>query len=90
MPPSSPRRVVIVVFDGLQSLDLTGPLEVFHSASRVAAHRRRPGGSSPTPPDPGYEIVTASVDRGPVRTSSGLTITADIDPGRGVGSRSTR
>ena len=31
----SMREVVIVVFDGVQSLDLTGPLEVFHGAGRL-------------------------------------------------------
>ena len=47
MAPFAPRtrRVVIVVFDGVQSLDLTGPLEVFHGAGYetvVAAAHRRP------------------------------------------------
>ena len=81
MPPPSPRRVVIVVFDGLQSLDLTGPLEVFSSASRVAAHRAGAPGSGPASAsawDPGYEIVTAGVGPGVVRTSSGLRITPDV------------
>ena len=39
--PTPARRVVIVVFDGLQSLDLTGPLEVFDGAGRHPAARAR-------------------------------------------------
>ncbi|MEY9996039.1 transcriptional regulator GlxA family with amidase domain [Streptomyces sp. V4I8] len=57
------RTVLFVVFDGVQSLDLTGPLEVF-----VGAEKHRPGT---------YLIRTASLDGGPVRTSSGLTVVPD-------------
>ena len=39
------RNVVIVVFPGVQSLDMTGPLEVFTGAGRAVAHR---GGVPPT------------------------------------------
>lgn len=54
-----PRTVVIVAFDGAQSLDVTGPLEVFAHAAR------EPGG-------PAYRVVVAA-RRGPrVTTSSGL------------------
>ena len=39
-----PRTVLIVVFDGVQSLDVTGPLEVFAGANGyLAGRRRRPG-----------------------------------------------
>ena len=34
LDPSLERRVVIVTFDTAQILDVTGPLEVFSSASR--------------------------------------------------------
>ncbi len=57
------RTVLFVLFDGVQSLDLTGPLEVF-----TGAEKHRPGT---------YRIRTASVDGGPVRTSSGLTVVPD-------------
>ncbi|HVT77204.1 MAG TPA: DJ-1/PfpI family protein, partial [Acidimicrobiales bacterium] len=30
----APRRIVVVVFDGIQSLDVTGPVEVFSTANR--------------------------------------------------------
>lgn len=59
-----PRDVLVVLFDGLQSLDLTGPVEVFDGANHGA-----PGA---------YRIRTASLDGGPVRTSSGLALTPDL------------
>ncbi|MFE7273519.1 GlxA family transcriptional regulator [Streptomyces sp. NPDC057623] len=57
------RTVLFVLFEGVQSLDLTGPLEVF-----TGAEKHRPGT---------YRIRTASLDGGPVRTSSGLTVVPD-------------
>ena len=33
----TPRRTVFVIFDGFQSLDLTGPYEVFQHAARLTA-----------------------------------------------------
>jgi transcriptional regulator GlxA family with amidase domain len=59
------RDVVLVVFPGLQSLDLTGPMEVFDVANREA------GG-------PAYRLQVASLDAGPVRTSSGLDVCAQV------------
>jgi transcriptional regulator GlxA family with amidase domain len=60
------RSVLIVLFDGVQSLDVTGPLEVFSCASEAVGHRA-------------YEISTASVGGRPVRTGSGLRICPDLD-----------
>jgi transcriptional regulator GlxA family with amidase domain len=60
------RSVLIIVFDGVQSLDVTGPLDVF-------AHAPASGG------DPAYHVRTASLDGTSVRTSSGLRITPDTD-----------
>ncbi|MBL7489334.1 GlxA family transcriptional regulator [Frankia sp. AgB1.9] len=62
-----PRTVVIVMFDEVQSLDVTGPLEVLTAAGRAAR------------PDPGYRVLTASLDGRPVRTSSGLVLTPHAD-----------
>src|SRR5262249_1894646 len=56
------RTVLIVLFDDVQSLDVTGPLEVFTGANNAAGHDA-------------YRITTASLDGNPIRTSSGLTIT---------------
>ncbi|MFJ9589392.1 GlxA family transcriptional regulator [Streptomyces acidicola] len=57
------RTVLVVLFDDVQSLDVTGPVEVFHGADL-----HRPGT---------YRIRTASLDGAPVRTSSGLTLVPD-------------
>ncbi|MDQ0687662.1 hypothetical protein QF032_006708 [Streptomyces achromogenes] len=52
------RTLLLVLFDGVQSLDVTGPLEVF-----AGAEQHTPGA---------YRIRTASLDGRPVRTSGGL------------------
>jgi len=67
------RRVVIVGFEGLQSLDAAGPLEVFHSATRVAEGLGVPGG---------YEVSIVSSGGATVRTESGLGLMADVLPDR--------
>lgn len=61
--------VLIVLFEGVQSLDVTGPLEVFAAASTVAGEAHRPA----------YRIRTASLGGGPVRTSAGLRLLPDED-----------
>ena len=58
------RTVLIVLFDGVLSLDFTGPLEVFAGAAGAV-----PGA---------YDIRTGSLDGSPVRTSSGLSVTPDL------------
>lgn len=67
------RLVLIPMFDGVQSLDVTGPLEVFVEAADYLADH--PGPSA----DPGYRVLTASMGGGPVRTSSGLVLTPAED-----------
>ncbi|MEU2537590.1 GlxA family transcriptional regulator [Streptomyces iakyrus] len=57
------RTVLAVLFDGVQSLDVTGPVEVFAGAELLS-----PGA---------YEIRTASLDGAPVRTTSGLRLVPD-------------
>jgi transcriptional regulator GlxA family with amidase domain len=54
------HTVLVVLFDDVQSLDVTGPVEVF-----AGAEQHTPGT---------YRIRTATPDGGPVRTSSGLTV----------------
>jgi transcriptional regulator GlxA family with amidase domain len=63
------RTVLIVLFDDVQSLDVTGPLEVFAHAN----------GASPGRPGAAYQITTASLGGRPVTTSSGLRLTPDAD-----------
>jgi transcriptional regulator GlxA family with amidase domain len=62
----STRSVLICLFDGVQSLDVTGPLEVFAGANQYS-------GSTT------YEIRTASLGGGSIRTSSKLLVGADAD-----------
>jgi transcriptional regulator GlxA family with amidase domain len=50
------RRVVIVVFPRVQTLDVTGPAEVFRAASLIHP--------------PGYEVTVAAAEAGPVPTST--------------------
>ncbi|MFF8191195.1 GlxA family transcriptional regulator [Streptomyces bobili] len=57
------RTVLVVLFDDVQSLDVTGPVEVF-----AGADKHVPGT---------YRVRTASLDGGAVRTSSGLTLVPD-------------
>jgi transcriptional regulator GlxA family with amidase domain len=59
-----PRQVVMVVYPGIQSLDLVGPTEVFATANQLAGRAE-------------YRIVVASDDGGPLGTSSGLSLSAD-------------
>ncbi|HKE73361.1 MAG TPA: GlxA family transcriptional regulator [Acidimicrobiales bacterium] len=63
--------VVILAYPGVQSLDVTGPLEVFATANRYGA-------------TPAYEPAVVSVGGGTVTTSSGLGLaTAPAPPGAG-------
>jgi transcriptional regulator GlxA family with amidase domain len=64
------RRVLIVLFDGVQSLDVTGPLEVFAGAASL--HARQHG-------QPAYEVITASVGGAPVTSSSRLALVPGSD-----------
>jgi transcriptional regulator GlxA family with amidase domain len=64
------RHVVLVAFDDLQSLDLTGPLEVFNGAERYRAAHRLDA--------PAYRTTVAAPTSEPLRTSSGLTIVPDV------------
>ncbi|MFB9178341.1 GlxA family transcriptional regulator [Dactylosporangium sucinum] len=59
------QDVLIVVFDGVQSLDVTGPLEVFAGANVGV-----PGS---------YRTRIGSVGKRAVVTSSGLTVLPDVD-----------
>ncbi len=64
-----PRVIAIVVYPGVQSLDVTGPLEVFAGARQVIeAMGRR---------ERIYDVCVLSRDDKPLRTSSGLSIVPD-------------
>ena len=64
---SGDRRVVFVAFDQAQTLDLTGPFEVFHAAGQVAAGQHQAG----------YTLTVATPSVEPMRTSSGLAVVPD-------------
>ena len=57
-----------MLYEGVQSLDVTGPLEVFTAASRYQEARGL---------GPAYQISTASPAGRPVTTSSGLRLIPD-------------
>lgn len=65
-----PRRIAILVFDGLQSLDATGPLEVFALAD---LERRRRDPAAPA----AYRVEVVAPAAGAVTAHSGLRLLAD-------------
>ncbi len=68
----SPRNVVILVYPGVQSLDVTGPLEVFSGAQQLLESGRG---------ERGYHVSVISPEGAPLATSSGLTIVPHADLG---------
>lgn len=67
------RRIVFVIFDGFQSLDLVGPHEVFQYAGTLSG---------------GYDCQVLAPTAGLVQSTSGLPVqaghgVADLDP-RGI------
>jgi transcriptional regulator GlxA family with amidase domain len=61
-----PREIVILAYPGVQSLDVTGPLEVFAGAQELIERTGRR--------ERGYRVSVLAAGRGPLATSSGLTI----------------
>ncbi|MFJ3905296.1 GlxA family transcriptional regulator [Streptomyces sp. NPDC090025] len=61
----APRPLLMVLFDDVQSLDVTGPMEVFAGAARAVG---APGA---------YPVRTASLDGRPVRSHGGLKLLPD-------------
>lgn len=64
------RRIAMIGFDGLQVLDVTGPLEVFARASRLLLEQ----GRALVAP---YRVIIAARKAGPVTCSSGLVLVAE-------------
>ena len=56
----------LLVYDGVQALDVTGPMDVFAAANHQAGGNRAP-----------YTLCTIGLVAGPVRTEGGLTIVPD-------------
>jgi transcriptional regulator GlxA family with amidase domain len=63
------RKIAMVGFEGIQMLDVTGPLEVFSRASRLLLD----SGQASAPP---YQVLFVAKEAGPVETSSGLALIA--------------
>ncbi|SDH32213.1 DJ-1/PfpI family protein [Lentzea fradiae] len=63
MTDTRPFRITVLLFDGVEELDFTGPWETLRIWQTVAA---RP-----------VDVRTASLDGAPVRCSLGLTVTPD-------------
>jgi transcriptional regulator GlxA family with amidase domain len=61
-----PRNVVIVLYPGVQSLDVTGPLEVFAAAARLIERTGRT--------DRSYRLTTVAAGPQELDTSSGLQL----------------
>jgi transcriptional regulator GlxA family with amidase domain len=66
------RTVTIAVFDDVELLDVTGPAQVFSAASRIIATRRDIARRA------GYVVRLAAPQTGPIRTSSGVSLVADV------------
>ena len=64
MSTAAPRRIVIVAFEGVQALDVTGPHEVFAGANGVLGE--------PAP----YIVEVVAANAGAVRSESGLQLVA--------------
>ncbi len=58
--------VALLIHDGVQALDVAGPLDVFAEANGFLPDGR------------GYELVLLAAERGPVRASNGMPLTAHL------------
>lgn len=56
----SPRKVVLIAYPDVQTLDVIGPAEVFTTAERLAPGR--------------YDVELVARQRGPIRTTSGIPL----------------
>lgn len=63
------QSILVILFDGVQPLDVAGPVDVFSAAARFT-------GSASTPP---YIVRTASVGAETVRSAGGLRLVPDLD-----------
>ena len=70
----SSRSVVILVYPGVQSLDVTGPFEVFAGAGRAAAALGV---------EAAYDVSVVAAVPGPVTCESGIALVASALPGPG-------
>lgn len=67
------RTVAIAIHDGVQALDVAGPLDVFHEANGYL------------PPADRYETVLVAADRNPLRASNNMRMSADLSFAQAAG-----
>ncbi len=60
------RKIAIAVHEGVQALDVAGPVDVFAEANGFL------------PRDAGYEILLVAAGREPIRASNGMRLIADL------------
>lgn len=72
LPAPTLRRVAILTYPGGQTLDVTGPFEVFATANRFVQDAR----AAQTAPAPAYTIEVLAPQAGPVAMRSGLQLVA--------------
>ena len=60
-------KLAIVVFDGVQSLDVSGPMDVFAEANGFLPEHQH------------YDITLVGVQPGPVRCSNGMVLNVQVD-----------
>ena len=65
------RRIGIFVYDGMMALDAVGPADVFGLANILC----RQEDATAAPP---YDVCLVGSRKGPIRTSTGFRITADL------------
>ncbi|MEJ2155979.1 MAG: DJ-1/PfpI family protein [Desulfobacteraceae bacterium] len=68
------KRIEFFLYSGMTSLDVTGPLDVFHTATELLSSSGRD--------HQGYEMVFSALQPGPVPTASGLRLHAESRPGK--------
>lgn len=67
------QAVAIVLHEGVQALDVAGPVDVFAEANHYLDRQDR------------YETVLVAADRNPLRASNGMRMVADLDFGEAAG-----
>ena len=60
------KSVALLIHDGVQALDVAGPLDVFAEANGFL------------PPDEGYDLALLASQGGPIRASNGMPMTAHL------------
>src|SRR5262249_425145 len=68
--PFRPLRIALFAYPDVQSLDLSGPFEMFAKATRVLRDQSRP--------HPGYSLTLVATQTGPITASSGVRFLPDV------------